>query len=155
MAGGIRSLTEQELEEASALCLRSKAHWGYDAAFMTACRDELTLRAADLAGGLVVGLRENGALVGVAQVTGVDESWELEKVFVDPPAIGSGIGRRLFAWAVEAVGARGGQILTIAADPQAAEFYRRMGAVDSGHVASASIPGRRLPRLRYRIVLGG
>ena len=30
------------------LALRSKAVWGYDAAFIAACRDELTLTADDL-----------------------------------------------------------------------------------------------------------
>ncbi|MEX0342414.1 MAG: GNAT family N-acetyltransferase, partial [Erythrobacter sp.] len=76
-------------------------------------------------------------------------------LFVDPPAMGHGIGRRLFAWAAATVAARGGRSLAIAADPQAADFYRRMGAVDAGHVASASIPGRNLPRLCYRIAVGG
>ena len=154
MPVAIRPLTEEELEEASAVCLRSKAYWGYDAAVMKACRDELTLSAADLEGGLSVGMRESGTLLGVAQVICESDNWELEKLFVDPPAMGRGVGSQLFAWAVAAVGARGGQTMSIAADPQAADFYRKMGAVDAGHVASASIQGRCLPLLRYRI-LGG
>ena len=32
---------EGECETLSALCLRSKAHWGYDSAFMEAVREEL------------------------------------------------------------------------------------------------------------------
>ena len=97
MPKAIRPLTEGELEEASALCLRSKAHWGYDAAFMAACRDELSLCAADLVDGLSVGLRNEDALLGVAQVIGQNRAWELEKLFVDPGAMGKGIGSQLFA----------------------------------------------------------
>ena len=155
MPNAIRPLTEVELEEASDLCLRSKAHWGYDAAFMAACRDELTLRAVDLVDGLSVGLRNGDALLGVGQVTGENNSWELEKLFVDPPAIGKGVGRQLFAWAVATVANRGGVTLSITADPQAADFYRRMGAEDAGRTPSASIPGRSLPVLRYRLGRAG
>ena len=155
MPVAIRPLTEEELEEASAVCLRSKAYWGYDATVMKACRDELTLSAADLEGGLSVGMREGGTLLGVAQVICESDNWELEKLFVDPPAMGRGIGGQLFAWAVETVGARGGQTMHIAADPQAADFYRRMGAVDAGHISSASIPGRSLPLLCYQIADSG
>jgi hypothetical protein len=35
------------------------------------------------------------------------------------------------------------------ADPYAAAFYRRCGAIDVGLVPSGSIPGRFLPRLRF------
>ena len=154
MPVAIRPLTEEELEEASAVCLRSKAYWGYDAAVMKACRDELTPSAADLEGGLSLGMREGGTLLGVAQVICESDNWELEKLFVDPPAMGRGVGSQLFAWAVAAAGARGGQTMSFAADPQAATFFRDLGAVDAGHVASASIQGRCLPLLRYRI-LGG
>jgi hypothetical protein len=41
----IRAAHGGELEALSALAMRSKAHWGYSAAFMQACRDELTVSA--------------------------------------------------------------------------------------------------------------
>ena len=37
----------------TALCMRSKAHWGYDAAFMHACREELRMTA--VAAGSIAG----------------------------------------------------------------------------------------------------
>ena len=40
----IRTPRPDELSSLSDLCFRSKAVWGYDAAFMEACRGELTLR---------------------------------------------------------------------------------------------------------------
>ena len=151
MPATILPLTEDDLEEASKLCMRSKAHWGYDAAFMAMCRDELTFRPADLGSGSSVGLWDCDALLGVAQLIWDDTNWELEKLFVDPLAMGSGIGRQLFAWAVATVGGRGGETLSIAADPHSAAFYRTMGAQDAGRVPSASISGRSLPLLRYEV----
>lgn len=38
--------------------------------------------------------------------------------------------------------------MTIDADPGAADFYRRLGAIDDGVAASTVIPGRFLPRLK-------
>ena len=45
----IRPASAGEAAALSALALRSKAHWGYDAAFLDACRAELTLRDDELA----------------------------------------------------------------------------------------------------------
>ena len=151
MPAVISPLTEAELETATALCLRSKAHWGYDLEFMAACRDELTLRKDDVADGLAVAICEGGTLLGVAQISEGHSQWELEKLFVDPPAIGRGLGARLFDWATNKAAEGGGNLLAIAADPDAAAFYRRMGAVDVGVTPSESITGRNLPLLHYRI----
>ena len=43
MSSSLRPARIEDLEALSALCLRSKAHWGYDAAFMAAWGQELTL----------------------------------------------------------------------------------------------------------------
>ena len=59
----------------------------------------------------------------------------------------TGPGRKLLDWAKATARAAGAPALVIEADPDAAEFYRRMGAVDDGVVPSGSIPGRLIPRL--------
>ena len=41
--------------------------------------------------------------------------------------------------------------LRIEADPEAVPFYQRMGAKITGSAPSGSIPGRRLPLLRYTL----
>ena len=46
MTAVIRAARSDELAELHALALRSKAHWGYDDAFMAACSDELRVDAA-------------------------------------------------------------------------------------------------------------
>jgi len=143
----LRSARPGEATALTDLCLRSKAHWGYDAAFMAACRRELTVSAAVASGPFLRVAAVDGASAGVAEIGEEDGTWHLEKLFVEPPFMGLGLGRRLLAWAVGTAASHGATALEIAADPDAAPFYRHCGAEDMGTVPSGSIPGRRLPRL--------
>ena len=133
------------------LCLRSKAVWGYDEEFMQACRDELTLTVTIMRSSYFMVAETAGELVGVAQVTVTGERALLDKLFVEPTRLRAGTGKTLFDWAVSAARDAGATTMTIEADPDAAGFYRRMGAVDDGIAPSGSIPGRFLPRLKLRL----
>ncbi|MGI9477750.1 MAG: GNAT family N-acetyltransferase [Hyphomicrobiaceae bacterium] len=150
----IRQPTVDELPTLSDLCLRSKAIWGYDAAFMNACREELTLRQDDFATSHIGVAAANAAPVGVVQVVVAGDEADLQKLFVEPTAMRGGIGRKLFGWACDVTRRSGARQLSIEADPDAAPFYRRMGARDDGHAASGSIPGRLLPRLVFDVDAG-
>lgn len=134
-----------ELGALSRLCLRSKAHWGYDAAFMAACEAELTLSEADLADEIIL-LEGPDGLAGLAQVSFDQTDCYLEKLFIDPARMGRGYGRVLYDWAVAAACRLGATEMIIEADPDAAPFYTRMGAVRAGHAPSGSVAGRPLPR---------
>lgn len=143
----LRDARIDELEVLSELCLRSKAVWGYDDAFIEACREELSLGPSDLDETLVqVAESETGA-VAVVQVSVEGDEAMLDKLFVDPACLRSGAGRKLIDWASDAARKAGADHMVIEADPQAADFYRRMGAEDAGEAPSAAIPGRMLPRL--------
>lgn len=145
----LRAPCPDETELLTDLCLRSKAVWGYDADFMQACRAELTIRPADLARDIFRVALIDDAIVGVAQIAVTGDDAELAKLFVAPGTIGTGVGKTLFGWAAGEARARGAMWLWIEADPDAAAFYRRMGATDAGTVPSGSIPERFLPRLRF------
>ena len=150
----IRPALTCEAEALSALSFRSKAHWGYDAQFMELSRAALTVPADLVAsGGVMVAESANGTLIGMASIAPMaqDGCFDLVHLFIEPGLIRSGAGRALFHAAVEAAKARGGQTLVIQADPNATDFYRRMGAVDAGETPSDSIPGRMLPVLRYSL----
>ena len=137
-----------ELAALSDLCLRSKAHWDYDTDFLNACRDELTLTQADLRNTALRLAEQDGRPAGVVQVTQGEDPVDLLKLFVDPPFIGQGLGRVLFARAVGAARKQKARAMTIEADPGAVAFYERMGACRIGHAPSGSIPGRTLPLLQ-------
>lgn len=143
----IRLARPGELAELSILCLRSKAVWGYSADFLAACRPKLSLSAADLVASHVAVATRRGHARGVLQVTTQAERATLDKLFVDPRALRSGIGRALFAEAVRAARDAGARSLVIESDPAAAGFFRRMGATGAGEVACDCVPGYTLPRL--------
>jgi GNAT superfamily N-acetyltransferase len=145
----LRPARPDEAELLTELCLRSKAVWGYDDAFMRACRAELTLTADDCADALLQVAADGDVVAGVVQVSVNGEAADLAKLFIAPGTIRSGVGRQLFDWAAAAARQRGARFLSIEADPDAAGFYRRMGAVDDGTAPSGSIPGRFLPKLKF------
>lgn len=131
---------------------RSKAHWGYDEAFMLACRDELAVSPASLTDPAEYWqLAElDGRVAGyIGVVSRSVDTAEIEAMFVEPEFIGSGIGRRLFLAARDAARARGYTCLVIQSDPQAAGFYEAMGAKRVGDRPSDSVPGRSLPLYEF------
>ena len=89
--------------------------------------------------------------MGFYQLCGAGNTADVALFFIDPPAIGSGIGRNLWAHLIGQAKNAGAMRITIEADPDAEGFYARMGAIRNGSVPSASIPGRHLPLLVYAL----
>lgn len=135
----------------SGLALRSKAHWGYDAAFLAACREELSLTEDELGARRTTVAEVDGTVVGFGTLEGEPPAGEIGMLFVEPAAIGRGIGRALLARLVETARDTGFVRLHIEADPYAEEFYLAQGAVRVGEIASGSVPGRALPLLELAV----
>jgi len=132
----------------SALARRSKALWGYDHAFMEACRDELTLEAPDIDAGRVFVLESAGQPIGFYLVEPLHGArMELGMLFVEPSVIRRGAGRVLLEHAKDAARAAGAAWLVIQSDPHVVGFYEKLGATVVGAQPSASIEGRTLPLL--------
>jgi GNAT superfamily N-acetyltransferase len=154
----IRPARSGEAEALTALCLRSKAHWGYDAEFMRLSARTLVVREDDIAAGRVlVAADAADRPIGVACVAEegkvVDGGGvaDLADMFVDPPAIGSGAGRALFEASADLARRLGAATMNILADPNAAPFYERMGARFVRMAPSDAIPGRSLPLYEYAL----
>lgn len=147
----LRPPVEAELPAASALCLRSKALWGYDRDFIESCRDELTLEPKDLVETKVALAFRSDDMIGVAQLSVEVDRAELDKLFVDPEWIGHGIGRILFDWSVETAREHGAGTMLVTADPDAVPFYEKMGFERIGEEPSGSIAGRVLPVFHLRL----
>ena len=144
----IRPARAGEAATLSELAMRSKAHWGYDGAFMEKVRPILTLDEDDLAASPVYVLDGGGTAVGMYRLTGTPPSGELEDLWVDPSGIGHGHGRQLFEHALATAATLGFDELAIEADPNAEGFYAAMGATRVGERGSPS--GRTLPLLTVR-----
>ncbi len=147
----LRAALPNELSSLGELCLRSKAVWGYDDAFMTACRTELTLYPDDIRTTHLQVAERDAIVVGLVQLKVIGGDADLMKLFVEPALLGSGVGRLLFEWATDRARDLGAVRMIIEADPGAASFYERMGARHAGFAPSQSIPGRMLPRLQMEL----
>lgn len=143
----LRAPRPDECAALTELCLISKAHWGYGAAFIEACRAELTLRPDDLAAGRYQVAERDGVVVGVAALSADGDRGQVELMFVAPEAMGEGIGRALMSWLIGEARAHRLAAIDIEADPGAVGFYEKMGARRVGEAPSGSIPGRMLPAL--------
>jgi GNAT superfamily N-acetyltransferase len=158
----VRPGRPEDAARLTALAWRSKAHWGYDDAFLAACRDELTLSPEQAAASRVAHVTTTaGPPLPVPAVDGFHllapdpdgrgGRGELLMLFVDPPAMRCGVGRSLLADAVRAAALRGWSSLRIESDPQAEGFYLAQGATRVGTVPSGSVAGRVLPLLQLPV----
>ena len=147
----VRTARPDEADALSALCRRSKAHWGYDAQFMALSDASLTVTPALIATGRVLVAEDGqGRLAGMASLDPLEGGvFDLLHMFVEPDAIGSGVGRALFAAICETAREFGSTRLSFLADPNAEAFYKRLGARRVGEAPSDAIPGRSLPLLEY------
>lgn len=153
----IRRARPDEATLLSDLAFRSKGYWPYDADFLEACRAELTLSADFVAEAPVYVLERHGHVLGFYALRRGgprDGEDELEDLFLEPGAIGAGLGARLWHHALATARGRGATTLLIQADPYAEGFYRAMGARWIGTTPSGSIPGRELPLLRHDLFSG-
>jgi N-acetylglutamate synthase-like GNAT family acetyltransferase len=96
------------------------------------------------AGDVWIATGVDGEIAGVVALAPGDapDTLNLNKLFVEPRDIRSGAGRALLAHAVAQARQRGAERLTILADPNAAGFYERNGAVRIGKAALGCVPGR-------------
>jgi GNAT superfamily N-acetyltransferase len=140
----------------NALILRSKAHWGYDAEMMDAMARVLRVDMNAAAEGRAIAGWLKDEPVGVAQVSAPYEdahgrAMELDLLFIAPEAIGTGLGRQLYLWALDQARASEAQRLDILSDPFARGFYTAMGASFIEDRPSNVVPGRTLPWLEHRL----
>jgi len=151
MVGAVRPARASDTGPLSELALQSKAHWGYDEAFLEACRDELTVTQKHIDDGEVWVIDDDSGPAGFYRL-GVDgPEADVELLFVRPDAIGSGVGRVLWDHMIGEAARRGAERLNVDSDPGAEGFYRAMGCRRIGETPSVSIAGRALPHLELRL----
>lgn len=119
----VRAATATDLGALQALYRRSAAYWPDEADLVAAHPEWLEPTPTQVEAGWVSVAERDGRIVGFSTVTA---ERELEALFVDPPAMGLGVGRAL----VEAAGAP----LVVTANRNAVPFYRRVGFRDRGPV---------------------
>jgi GNAT superfamily N-acetyltransferase len=149
----IRRADPGEASALTALTLRSKAHWGYDEAFMAAAYSDLEVSPAKLPEFHVYVLDDAaGRPLGYYALRPVDAGEvELDSLFVEPDCIGQGHGRVLWDDAVSRARSLGFSTMIFTSDPNAERFYLARGAVRIGEQESNALRGRMLPLMRYAL----
>ena len=148
----IRRAAPHEAAALTALAMRSKASWGYDADFMERCRAELTVREAHIWERPTYVTTAGDEIVGFFSLAPLQDdpgAYDVALFFVEADHVGRGIGRALWERMVCAAAREGARRIVIESDPFAEGFYSRMGARRVGERPSPVDPARSLPVLRY------
>ena len=126
----------------------AKRHWGYPEHWIKHWESDLTISSDFIRDNHVYVAEEDGEIQGFYALSVTDSKAELEHMWVTPARIGSGVGKDLFLDAMERAAALNVSAVEMSADPNAAGFYKHMGATQIGEM-DASIDGqsRTLPRL--------
>jgi GNAT superfamily N-acetyltransferase len=121
---------------------------------MAVFRRTIVITARDIAAHCVLVHETGGVADGVAVLIDRGGDAELDHLWVDPPAIGRGVGKRLFLAVAERARRAGAARIVLNSDPYAEAFYLRLGAVRIGDHPVAEIPGRVLPRMAFSLGAG-
>ena len=143
----IRKATVEDAALLTDVAFKAKGYWGYSDRFMNAWKDTLTITVEDIQSKVVYLLEEDKAIKGFYCLC--IETKELEALYVTPTYIGQGLGRVLWKdllLKAQEYGLRGFQFKS---DPNAYEFYLKMGAKRIIYVESTVIPLRIYPLMDY------
>lgn len=125
----IVSVRPQDCPRLSEIAQAAKAHWGYPPAWLEAWRKDLTFTAESLDTQEIFAARVDGAMQGVCALAIDGAEAILEHLWVDPSAMGFGLGRRLYEHALDLARQAGVRRIELHADPNAVGFYEHVGAV--------------------------
>jgi len=157
----LRRATTNDTAAITALALRAKQSNGYDDVFMAACVDELTVYADDV---------EKGEF-WLAESTDTDDTilcgsaslivspdiharkGEISGFYIAPEWQRQGVGRLLWQKLRQRAMALGLSQIELDSDPNATEFYTRLGFSITGERPSGSIPGRVLPHMTLQLAM--
>jgi len=144
MSASLRPAKEEDADRLSEIARTAKAHWGYAPEWLELWRPSLTFDAETIARDWMRVAEIDGEAVGVVALSGESGRVEIEHLWIDPPAMGLGIGRHLVDAALAEARSRGASRVEVVADPNAESFYRHLGAERIGSVDSQPA-GRSLP----------
>jgi len=145
----IRRSSPEEANALTQIALDAKRYWGYPEHWIKHWESDLTISSDFIRDNYVYVAEEDGELRGFYALCVAGPKAELEHMWVMPACIGTGIGKELFLDAMERAAALDVSAVELSADPNAAGFYRRMGAMQIGELDS-SVEGqvRKLPRMK-------
>ncbi len=142
--------------ELTAIAHAAKRHWGYPESWIHSWESSLTLTPEFVGAHPTHVARSGGRIVGFCSVVVRGREARLEHLWVLPPEMKKGTGRALFELAEGLARKAGAACLRIESDPNAEEFYVRMGAARYGRVPATMDGNERfLPLLEKSLATAG
>jgi GNAT superfamily N-acetyltransferase len=145
----IRRAQPDEAEALTQIALDAKRYWGYPELWIRHWESDLTISPEFIKNNHVYVADVEGELRGFYALCVTDAKAELEHMWVLPAHIGKGLGKELFLDAMNRAAELNVMAVELSADPNAAGFYKRMGAKQVGETVS-EVQGvyRKLPRMK-------
>ena len=128
----------------------AKQYWGYPQSWMKLWQEDLTVTPQYVEENPVYCAEIDNRIVGFVGLEINQREAEIHHLWVLPEHMGLGIGRLLVDSALRHCEMNGVERLRVVSDPNAIEFYRKLGAVHQGQVESNPAP-RKLPVLQFDI----
>lgn len=148
----IRKAKSDESEILTQIAQTSKRYWNYPERWLILWKDALIITPDFILKNEVCAAVDGDKILGFYALVAEDDAMTLEHLWVSPEHIGSGVGRKLFAHAVEKAISLNAKSIDIESDPNAEEFYKRMGAKRIGEIVTqVEDIERRLPHLRVNL----
>jgi len=151
----IRRASPEDASTLTTIAIEAKRYWGYPEHWIKHWEPDLTISSDYIRDHHVYVAEVDGEVRGFYALClsgdKADDSRkaELDHLWVTPASMGTGIGKELFLDAMERAAALAVRDVEISADPNAAGFYKRMGATQIGEVDSpVNGQSRKLPRLK-------
>ena len=140
-----------DAEKLTRLTLKSKSYWNYSEEQMDKWRPELTITSDYIVKNEVYKLIIDDQLIAYYAYFRVDkEKVKLDNMFINPEFIGRGYGKWLIDDFIKRVKRSGFTKIELDADPNAKEFYEKLGFLEVGKTRS-SISNRFLPLMEKNI----
>jgi N-acetylglutamate synthase-like GNAT family acetyltransferase len=146
----IRPATSEEASTLTQIALESKSYWGYPEHWLKLWQPELAVSSEFIEKNYVFVFETGGEIRGFYALCINDSHAELEHLWVRPADIGAGVGKELFLDAMERAARLNVGEVQLTADPNAAEFYKKMGAHQIGE-ARSEIDGQQRILQRMKI----
>ncbi len=130
------------------IAFAAKRHWGYAERWIENWKEILTISAEFIAQNEACVAWVDGHAAGFYGLVVHQGRMWLDHLWVLPRFMGKGIGKALFNHAVQRASALGFESIVIESDPNAEEFYKRMGArVVGSNLSESDGERRQLPLL--------
>ncbi|ELR70807.1 GCN5-related N-acetyltransferase [Fulvivirga imtechensis AK7] len=140
----------RDLNTLNRISVASKKHWGYPDHWIARWHDDLTITENNLLIHHVYKLRLDRITIGFCEIRKEIDYYEITHLWISPEFIGQGYGQYLLNAAMQAVVPPGSYVV-VESDPNAENFYRRLGFTTFDYVESYP-KGRFLPVMKKNIL---